>query len=192
MKCKPLPATELLLSALDYDAETGKLTWKRRPPCSFKGSETRSVEWVALVWNKRFAGKPISTFRNKNGYIYTTINCGRYLVHRLIWKLMTGQDPNSEIDHINGVRNDNRWINLREVDCQTNGRNQQLQSRNVSGVVGVLWDPQRLKWSAAIVVDYKTIHLGRYDDLEDAIRARKSADIKYGFHKNHGRKAIPR
>ena len=108
-------------------------------------------------------------------------------MHRLIWKLVTGRDPETEIDHINGVRTDNRWLNLREVSIQGNGRNMQRQKRNLSGTTGVLWDASRERWAAAIVVDYVTIHLGRFVELNDARNARKAAEKQYNFHKNHGR-----
>ena len=172
---------------MSYDPVTGLLTWRERAASTFNGSAKRSVDWVARNWNATYAGRPILPTPCKNGYRYTSVSCQRFLMHRLIWKLVTGRDPETEIDHINGVRTDNRWLNLREVSIQGNGRNMQRQKRNLSGTTGVLWDASRERWAAAIVVDYVTIHLGRFVELNDARNARKAAEKQYNFHKNHGR-----
>ena len=87
----------------------------------------------------------------------------------------------------------NRIDNLRDVDHVTNGRNQRTPTNNTSGVCGVYQDRRRGKegkWIARIKVDYKAIHLGSFDTLEAASSTRKEAEIKYGFHENHGRESI--
>jgi hypothetical protein len=109
--------------------------------------------------------------------------------HRLIMLYMLGKVfPNSEIDHINHVRDDNRWCNLRIVDRKFNSMNLSQHKRNTSGVSGVAWHKQRNKWRAFIMIDYKQIALGLFTEFEDAVKARKEAEQKYNFHDNHGNK----
>ena len=83
------------------------------------------------------------------------------------------------VDHINRNPLDNRKSNLRIVNNQQNSMNKGHQKRNTSGHKGVSWDKSRNKWYAYITVNYKLINLGRFNILEDAIKARKKAEIKY-------------
>lgn len=100
---------------------------------------------------------------------------------------MTGSWPKEQIDHINHVRSDNRWINLREATNQENCKNRSISIRNKSGVVGVRWTKGKTKWAAYIHVNSKDKYLGFFFDKFEAICARKSAENKHGFHANHGR-----
>lgn len=92
-----------------------------------------------------------------------------------------------QIDHINGDTSDNRAVNLREVTNQDNHKNMKRHKGNKSGHTGVYWNTAVHKWQAYIAVDGKQKYLGIYDDVKDAAKVRKEAEIKYGFHKNHGR-----
>jgi len=105
------------------------------------------------------------------------------MAHRLAWFYMEGEWPTG---HINHIRDDNRWVNLREVSNQENHKNQSISINNKSGVIGVCWNKKARKWHAQIKVNYKAISLGCFSDIHNAIKARKDAEIKYGFHKNHG------
>jgi len=125
-----------------------------------------------------------------NGYRRISFAGSRYKAHRLAWIYVYGEFPNGEIDHINGARTDNRICNLRSVTRTENARNSSLPSNNTSGVIGLSWSKARRKWEAKIKVNQKTIHLGRFADKQDAINARQAANIKYGFHKNHGKQPI--
>lgn len=114
---------------------------------------------------------------NDSGYVVTSLNNNKKIrMHRLI---MGDVDKNIRIDHINHNTLDNRKCNLREVTNAENLRNGKLRKTNKSGVVGVFFDKTRNKWIASITVDYKNIYLGRYDCIEDAIKARKEAEEKY-------------
>ena len=95
--------------------------------------------------------------------------------------------PSKFTDHINGVRNDNRLVNLREVDPIQNNRNSKRTSLNTSGQMGVGWNKQTQKWRSIVHVEGKGVFLGAFKNKEDAIKVRKQAEIEYGFHKNHGR-----
>lgn len=99
---------------------------------------------------------------------------------------MTGEWPN-EIDHINHVRDDNRWINLRDGTRSDNQKNASMRTDNKSGFLGVSWSNEVNKWRAQAMVNHKVKSLGYFDDKFEAICARASANNKYGYHENHGR-----
>ena len=125
--------------------------------------------------------------RDANGYIVFNINKKTYLGHRVAWFLINGIIPNKmEIDHINRNKSDNRICNLRIVSSSENSRNSPITKRNKSGIVGVSWYQNREKWRATIMDENKQIHLGYFKEKNDAIKARKKAEAKYGYHKNHG------
>lgn len=111
------------------------------------------------------------------------------LAHRVVWAMHYGQWPFNGLDHINGVRTDNRIINLRPADHTTNAQNMKLMSNNKTGIVGVSYNAKRGKYYASIRVRGKTRNLGLFDDIECAKVARRSAEIEHGFHPNHGRKS---
>lgn len=152
---------------LDYNPETGVVRW--RAPSAPQSQITVGAE--AGCVNRAI------------GYRYISINDRRYLTHRLAFLIMVGRWPHDEIDHINGVKDDNRWSNLRETGRVGNNRNRCLSSNNTSGHMGVHWDQSRGKWCAQI----NGKHLGRFKNLADAAAARKAADVEYGYHANHGR-----
>lgn len=97
-------------------------------------------------------------------------------MHRLI---MHVDDSKQVIDHRNHNPQDNRKINLRITNQQANGKNQKKRITNTSGYTGVCWDKDNDKWAASITVNYKHIRLGRFNKIEDAVRARKEAEEKY-------------
>lgn len=153
---------------INYDPETGIFTWKKKP-------------------NRKIRIGDIAGFVNGLGYSRIHVLGKTYQGHRLAWLIMTGDFPKYGIDHINGIRDDNRWINLRDVPQVDNGRNQKRKSTNTSGITGVSWWEKRKKWQAYIKVDGIRIHLGLFSDFDTAASVRKSAEQKYGFHQNHGR-----
>jgi hypothetical protein len=91
------------------------------------------------------------------------------------------------VDHKNHNPADNRWCNLFEVSHQTNGRNQPLHKNNTSGRTGVGWDHKSGCWRADIGVNYRLINLGFFNTFEEAVKARKAAEKRYGFSKGHGK-----
>ena len=108
-----------------------------------------------------------------HGYAYNLKSDIR--LHRLI---MSCADD-KVVDHINRDRLDNRKSNLRICSQQQNSMNRGIQSNNNSGVVGVYWAKSRNKWCAQIMLNKKNIFLGYYEDMNDAIQARKQAEIDY-------------
>jgi len=119
-------------------------------------------------------------------YTILRIAGDNYKSHRLAFLYMTGKFPKNQVDHINHIRNDNRWINLREVTHQENNRNLSKAKNNKSGVTGVCWNCKSNMWQSYISLMGKRIYLGLFKNKQDAINARKQTEIKYGFHTNHG------
>ena len=74
--------------------------------------------------------------------------------------------------------------NLRWASTTTQSRNCKMASNNKSGVTGVSWDRVNNKWRASITVNYRSVCLGRYLDLEEAVNARIKAEVKYEFFKD--------
>lgn len=115
-------------------------------------------------------------------YAYSKINGKHTLLHRFI---MNATDRFDIVDHINenGLTNelDNRKCNLRKCTQQENLHNVDKKRNNSSGYKGVIWYPYHNynKWLATIKYNYKTINLGYYDNLEDAVNARNKAEVKY-------------
>jgi len=188
MTKRELPTPKTLRKLLRYKPDTGKLFWRERMPDMFKDGK-RAKEWKCNNWNSRFAGKEAFTAINVQGYKVGAIFDMMHRAHRVIWAMETGEWPEFEIDHKDHDRANNIWDNLKDVTHRVNQMNATLQSNNTSGVVGVYWDKSREKWMSSIKVMSENKYLGRFDDIEGAVVARKKAEIKYGFHKNHGKTA---
>ena len=152
---------EFVRTILEYNPDTGALSWKHR-------SDRRNS----------FAGKPISGV-SARGYIRVNICGHRYYAHRIIWGFMTGAWPSAQIDHISGVRNDNSWNNLREATNAENCRNAKVSNRNTSGERGVSWDIQHKKWRAQIMLNGKRKCLGVFTDVKAASAAYQKASAEF-------------
>jgi len=131
--------------------------------------------------------KKVGTLRS-DGYLEINIKGCVYKNHRLAFLYMVGQWPN-HVDHVNGDRCDNRWVNLRNVDRCENMKNKRIGSNNTSGTLGVTWFPQTGQWRVRINVNGERISLGLFDTLDEAVAARKGAEKAFGYHLNHGRTA---
>ena len=167
-----LPSASELHALLEYDPESGALTWKPRP-------RTRG-------WRPDISGRVDNTL--DNGRARIGVLGGRYLAHRLIWCMMTGSWPLYQIDHINGNPSDNRWSNLRQVTNQENCRNQKRRANNRSGVTGVIWRKDHSLWTAQIQANGKRVHLGFFKTKDAAVEARREAEARHGYHNNHGKR----
>ena len=114
---------------------------------------------------------------NNNGYLqgYNT-NTGKMIqLHRLIMNY----PEDKQVDHVNRNKVDCRKVNLRICTVAENNRNKSITKKNKSGVVGVSWYKRENKWRATIGFNGKTIELGLFDNLEEAAKVRKEAEIKY-------------
>ena len=130
----------------------------------------------------------IAGTKRPDGYLQVGIKYNLYYIHRIIWVMEHGSvDSELQIDHIDGNQTNNKIKNLRLVTNKENNKNKVKPARNTSGVVGVHWCKRDLKWMAGIRVNGKQKNLGRFTDMNDAIKVRQSAEIECGFHENHGR-----
>jgi hypothetical protein len=176
---------ELLNQLLRLDREAGQLFWKARKPSLFRSGK-RPAEHVCANWNSRYAGTPALSSVDGSGHLTGRIFDKLFYAHRVIFAIENGRWPEGFIDHISGDPSDNRPENLRDVTHQENHRNQRLRKNNTSGSLGVNFHKARNKWQASITVNYRAIHLGFFLTREEAIKARKDAQKRYGFHSNHG------
>ncbi len=185
MAAREMPSKEELCKLLDYNPETGSLIWRARSRDCFDGPwATRAMK----IWNKRYAGAQAFTAMMPQGHLQGRIRDVGYLAHRIIWKMVTGRDPVG-VDHINGVPNDNRWCNLREANHFVNGRNYGLGKHNTSGTTGVSFSKEMKRWHAYIQDgNSKRVDLGYFHLLEDAAAARREAEVRFGYHANHGKR----
>lgn len=125
---------------------------------------------------------------NNRGYRWVSIGRVVYLQHRLAFLWMAGKHPDGEVDHINGDRQDNRWENLRDSDATGQSRNQGIRKDCTSGVRGVTWSSIHKKWVARISNLNVRHSLGYFKNFNDAVNARREAEIKYGYHENHAKR----
>ncbi len=173
---KPLPSQDFLLTVLDYCTTTGMLSWRVRGVNLFNGNARRCD-----TWNARYGGTPALNYVNRDGY--KTGHFHRHGVikaHRVIWKLIHGMEP-EYIDHINGIRSDNRIANLRSVTRDDNARNIGISRNNTSGANGVYWYPRHGKWMVSIRVNGRRKTVGYFADKGAAIAARRVADDIAGY-----------
>ena len=111
----------------------------------------------------------IAGSKEKTGYVSITINNKHYRAHRLAWLYMTGEIPKGMIDHKDGVKDNNRFNNLREADKIQNGQNQnKARKGSSSGFLGVSYNKNEGKYSAQIGLNFKKKHLGYYNTAEEA------------------------
>ena len=121
-----------------------------------------------------------------NGYIYVGINRKRYKHHRLVFLYHKGYLP-PIVDHIDGDRVNDKIENLRKCTAQQNGFNSKIRKNNTAGIKGVSWSRDRRLWVAQIMVDGKTIPLGRFWDKEVAAQVVRIKRIElHGEFCNHG------
>ncbi len=146
--------------------------------------------WKVSPCNRVKVGNEAGS-ENSNGYVVIKIRGVFRKAHRIIWEMHKGPIPQGmEIDHENQIRNDNRIENLRLVSSKGNKKNTTRRCDNSSGVTGVYWFKRECKWKVQIKVDGKQSHLGLFDNLDDAVTARKSAERQHGFHENHGNEKV--
>jgi hypothetical protein len=173
-------SVDQLREILKYDPDTGKFTWRERLETFPSSPED------IRRFNTRNAGELVYEEAHR-GYGRMSLLGKRYKSHRVAWCMTHGAWPDDQIDHINGVRSDNRIENLRAVSQIENSRNMRRLSNNKSGVTGVNWDKKNWRWVATISVNNKSIHLCQTKDFATAVAARRAAEEKYNFHPNHGR-----
>lgn len=159
-----------LIEILDYDPLTGIFRWK--------------------VPRKKGAIRPgtVAGSLDGRGYVQISIFGKRWKAHRLAWLLMTGKPPDGEIDHIDGVRANNVWSNLRAASHKQNGEKIKLRADNTSGFRGVCFDKRRGRWMSKVEHHKKQYNLGYFDSAEQAAQAARAKRAQLFTH-DHGRAA---
>lgn len=137
-----------LKELLHYDPETGHFTWLVKVGCVTPG---------------RRAGT-----KHSGGYVQMKLDGRFYLAHRLAWLYETGSWPPDQIDHVNGIRSDNRICNLRPATPTQNCCNARVRTKSTSGYKGVCWVARDKRWMASITVNKKTEYLGYFKTAEQA------------------------
>lgn len=121
--------------------------------------------------------KDYSWSMDKAGYVIGSPSKNRKQIHLHV--LVMNPDSKQDVDHINHNPSDNRKINLRNVTRSQNQMNVGLSRNNKSGITGVHFDSTNEKWVAQIGIDQKRKNLGKFDNFDDAVKARREAEKKY-------------
>lgn len=147
----------------NYDDATGVLTWK----CNRRTTKG----YINARAGSQAGGK------DKKGYLAMSFQPPRspkpiyYFAHRIIWLIVTGAWPTSEVDHVNGDKSDNRWQNLRHADDEINSQNRRHANRNNStGFLGVTIDKSGL-YVSRIGHRRKLLVIGKYPTPQEAHKA---------------------
>ena len=136
------------LECLSYDASTGAFMW---------------------IAGKR-KGQAAGCLNGVSGYVQISIDGVSYKAHRIAWLIEHGEWPAAMIDHVNGVRNDNRIENLRAATAKTNSENRRFPSSGTAAEkLGVTF--RNKKWQARITIDSVVCHIGTFDTCDEAFDA---------------------
>lgn len=184
VKTIPLPSQVTLQDLLRYDPSSGHLYWLARDPISFAG-KGRSKEHEAALWNAKNAGKRAFSYQ-KHGYNQGRIFGIRYNANRIIWRLVTGEEPGElVVDHRNGNPMDDRFSNLRVLTQQDNtkGRFKSQAARNP--IMGI--SRKGAGWCSYIRFGGKQ-HSKTFRCFGAAVMDRKRSEMENGFSERHGRR----
>lgn len=138
-----------LMQLLSYDANTGLFVRLKR------------------TCNRINVGD-IAGWKDADGYLNISLHGKKWKSHRLAWLYVYGKFPEQEIDHINGIKSDNRLCNLRQATRSQNCTNRGMPSHNKSGFKGVQWRQHAKKFCAVIYKNKKKFFLGYFDTAEKA------------------------
>lgn len=159
-----LPERDILREAFDYNPATGRLKWRARPRSHFKTERGHRIHL------RRFAGKFADGYIAASGHRQVRFEGHLIGVHRIIWKLVTGDDPDNGIDHINGNPSYNMWGNLREATHHQNMHNKASRRDSRLRIKGVHMVSYRCggKYIATIQINKQSKYLGTFKTAEEA------------------------
>lgn len=132
---------------LAYEPQTGAFTWQFSRPKAPAGAAAGA--------------------RQKIGYTVIRVDGRLYYAHRLAWLHMTGEWPAATVDHIDGDKTNNRWLNLRDVEHVVNCANQH-RAQGSSGMLGAAWSSRTKNWRGIITRGDKQFHLGTFATSAEA------------------------
>jgi hypothetical protein len=187
LKPNEIPIKQLR-ELIRLEPETGLIFWQMRVVESFLCVDGGYAKRACSRWNSYVAGTEALAAIN-GGYKRGTLLGKPFHAHRVVWALFYGEWCSTNIDHINGDKSDNRPSNLRAATHEANSRNQKLRSSNTSGVMGVSWNEANKAWIVRINAEGERKYLGKFQDFDAAVDARKRAEIQYGYDPTHGRLA---
>lgn len=128
---------------------------------------------------KKYDGKRVG-FPDLRGYTRTKLKGKMTFAHRIIWEMHNGEIPQGmEIDHINGVKNDNRIENLRCVDRMVNCKNAAMRKDNKTGQTGVSYNKAKGKYTVQLQKDNHRIYR-TFDSFDEA----KALSVSF-YESNH-------
>lgn len=167
-----------------YDPESGFAFWNPRSNADIAQPGTLNS------WNKQYANKQLG-FYDRDGYLRAKICSRQMILSRIIWFREFGEWP-EQIDHINGIRDDNRLANLRAVTLTENCRNRSTPKTNKSGLAGIepVYKNKRQTYRVRFQVGDKYSSYGSFEDFFEACCRRKSLELEFGFHPNHNRSRL--
>lgn len=177
-----MPSATVLRRLLELRSD-GTLVWKER------GIEDCPSEADRKRFNKQHAGRPALTALAPNGYRVGLLFQKNCFAHKVVFKMVHGYEPD-QVDHINGIKADNRPENLRAATHTQNMRNAKLRRDNKSGVVGVRWCSKKNGWVATIGLGEGKGKkwLGLFKNKEAAVEARRRAEQELGYPTGHGKR----
>jgi len=147
-----------------------------------EGTRVLGGRGTNVSFNTRYAGQSVGALNN-TGSRQVRVEGRLTTVHRVIWKMQTGTDPVSQIDHINGNPDDNRWANLREATQLQNMWNQKVRNTNTTGHPCIYaMNTKRAaskKWRVLLSVKPKRIFVGDFHTFEEARAAYETALAKH-------------
>src|SRR5215831_1666100 len=171
MAKKSLPPSLTLNQMFDYDRDTGIVRYKRQRPSYLFA---HNAHWVR--YHKLYAGKPVTTSLTQR-YMRVRIDGTQYQLHRIIWKMVTGEEP-TWIDHKNRDIRDNRWQNLRLCTLAESSANRGSSGKTLRGTYYHEDERYKNRWRAVLRVRGKTIHIGHFSTEQEAHEAYLAAARK--------------
>lgn len=143
------PTQKEVIDLFDFDVTSGIFTRKTSVAKNTKAGDT--VGWL-----------------NGCGYLNVRINRKVYKVHQIVWLYVTGNWPNGVIDHINRIKTDNRFENLRDTTITVNNLNRDVRKDSKTGIPNVTWRERDKCFYASCRRNGKLNYIGKFQTVEDA------------------------
>lgn len=167
MKNIVLPDFGYLRTQFEYEENTGKLLHR---------NSSQEAGWIVDGGSTNYRLVTVQ---------YASQKPKKVFVHRIIWKLMTGEEPPEQVDHIDGNGLNNAWTNIRDGSGNTNNTNRKMRKDNTSGFNGIYFKKNR--WVAYVSSSGKTTYLGRFKEPHFAGEAARLERERRGYTERHGK-----